>query len=107
MVAPKMGLKWQRPSHFAARDGSNPRKLASVNGYPFRPQFSPDATRVRFTLLDRNNASTALWEVGTDGEDVTFRKKVAEHVGLGFDLPDEKPAVAPNCTQTELSSTLA
>ena len=48
----------------------------------------------------------------TDGysklkEDVTFRKKVAEHVGLGFDLPGEKPAVAPNCTQTELSSTLA
>jgi serine/threonine protein kinase/Tol biopolymer transport system component len=54
--------------YLAAGDGSNPRKLASVNGVPFNPQFSPDATRVRFTLLDRNNASTALWEVGTDGK---------------------------------------
>jgi serine/threonine protein kinase len=53
--------------YLAAPDGSNARKFASVNGYPFGPRFSPDATRVRFTLLDRNNASTALWEVSTDG----------------------------------------
>jgi eukaryotic-like serine/threonine-protein kinase len=52
--------------YLAAADGSNVRKLVSVNGYPFGPKFSPDVTRVRFTLLDRNNGSTALWEVATD-----------------------------------------
>jgi integrase len=48
----------------------------------------------------------------TDGysklkEDVTFRKKVVEHVGIGFSLLPKKPVVAPNCTQTELLSTIA
>lgn len=48
----------------------------------------------------------------TDGysklkEDVPFRKKVVEQVGIGFELPAEKPEVAPNCTQSELLSTFA
>ena len=48
----------------------------------------------------------------TDGysklkEDVTFRKKVAEQVGIGFELPTEKLEVAPNCTQSELLSASA
>jgi hypothetical protein len=48
----------------------------------------------------------------TDGysklkEDVTFRKKVAEQVGIGFELPTAKLGVAPNCTQSELLSASA
>ncbi|MFZ0413274.1 MAG: site-specific integrase [Candidatus Acidiferrales bacterium] len=48
----------------------------------------------------------------TDGysklkEDVPFRKKVVEQVGIGFELPAEKPEVAPNCTQSQLLSTFA
>jgi site-specific recombinase XerD len=38
-------------------------------------------------------------------EDVQFRKKVAEQVGFGFELPTENSKVAPNCTQSELLST--
>ena len=41
-------------------------------------------------------------------EDVAFRKKIAEQVGIGFELPAEKNVeVAPNCTQSELLSTSA
>jgi hypothetical protein len=29
-------------------------------------------------------------------EDVTFRKKVAEQAGIGFELPNKKLEVAPN-----------
>jgi pilus assembly protein CpaF len=48
----------------------------------------------------------------TDGysklkEDVPFRKKVVEQVGIGFELPADKREVAPNCTQSELLSTFA
>jgi hypothetical protein len=40
-------------------------------------------------------------------EDVTFRKKVTEEVGIGFELPAEKPEVAPYCTHAELLSHVA
>jgi hypothetical protein len=40
-------------------------------------------------------------------EDVPFRKQVAEHVWIGFELPTEDLEVAPNCTQSELLSTFA
>ncbi len=40
-------------------------------------------------------------------EDVAFRKKVAGQVGIGFELPAENPEVAPNCTQSDLLSTVA
>jgi alpha/beta hydrolase fold len=40
-------------------------------------------------------------------EDVPFRKKVVEQVGIGFELPADKCEVAPNCTQSELLSTFA
>jgi hypothetical protein len=40
-------------------------------------------------------------------DDVTFRKKVVEQVGIGFELSIEKPEVAANCTQTTLMSTSA
>ena len=40
-------------------------------------------------------------------EDVAFRKKVAEQVGIGFELPAEKAEVAPICTQSGSVSTFA
>jgi len=40
-------------------------------------------------------------------EDVTFRKKVTEEIGIGFELPADKPEVAPYCTHTELLSHVA
>jgi Tol biopolymer transport system component/DNA-binding winged helix-turn-helix (wHTH) protein len=48
--------------YLAQADGGNPRKLTSVSGYPLTPTFSPDGTRVQFTVLDRNIGSASLWE---------------------------------------------
>ena len=53
--------------YLAQADGSNPRKLVSVNGSPLTPKFSPDGTRVRFTVLDRNIGSFTLWEAAASG----------------------------------------
>jgi len=53
--------------NLANADGSNVRKLASVSGYVFVPKFSPDGTRVRFSVLDRDTGSITLWEVATNG----------------------------------------
>jgi eukaryotic-like serine/threonine-protein kinase len=50
----------------AKPDGTNSRKLATLNGYPFALRFSPDGNRLRFTVLDRNSASNSLWEIATD-----------------------------------------
>lgn len=40
-------------------------------------------------------------------DDVGFRKRVAEQVGIGFELPAEKPGVAPYCTHTAVWSHVA
>jgi integrase len=76
--------------------------------------------RYRTTWLRKQHAPEDLirfWlghadKTVTDGysklkEDVMFRKKVAEQVGIGFELPTEKLEVAPNCTQSELLSASA
>jgi integrase len=69
-----------------------------------RKQHAPEDL-LRFWLGHANKSVT-------DGysklkEDVPFRKKVVEQVGIGFELPTEKREVAPNCTQSELLSTFA
>jgi eukaryotic-like serine/threonine-protein kinase len=48
-------------------DGSDARKLTTVIGVPFRPVFSPDGKRLRFTVNDLKTASLSLWEVVLDG----------------------------------------
>jgi Tol biopolymer transport system component/DNA-binding winged helix-turn-helix (wHTH) protein len=51
----------------AKADGSAPRKLASVPGRAFWLRWSPDGSRLRFTLLDSQTRTMQLWEVGKDG----------------------------------------
>jgi serine/threonine protein kinase/Tol biopolymer transport system component len=61
----------------ARNDGTDVRKLASVPGTPFFPRWSPDGSRIRFTLgqgpyqVSRYSASqlaaSRLWEVSADG----------------------------------------
>jgi len=56
----------------ADADGTNPRQLISVAGSPSMMRFSPDGTRIRFTLgIDnpQNNLSS-IWEVRSDGKDL-------------------------------------
>ena len=67
-----------------------------------RKQHAPEDL-IRFWLGHANKSVTD--DYSKLKEDVTFRKKVAEQVGIGFELPIEKFEVAPNCTQTLLLST--
>jgi Tol biopolymer transport system component/predicted Ser/Thr protein kinase len=54
--------------YLANADGTNPRKLITVSGSADSIRFSPDGTRLRFTLgLQSNSAS--IWEVRADGTD--------------------------------------
>ncbi len=46
----------------AKSDGSEPRKLLTTPGFPFSPRFSPDGARIRFTELDLQQNTSALWE---------------------------------------------
>jgi len=63
-----------------------------------RKQHAPEDL-IRFWLGHANKTVTDLYSKLKD--DVTFRKKVVEEVGIGFELPEE-PAenaeVAPYCT---------
>jgi Tol biopolymer transport system component/predicted Ser/Thr protein kinase len=54
----------------ANADGTDPRKLISVSGTPNWPRFSPDGTRIRFTIQRPENNSYALWEIRSDGGDL-------------------------------------
>ena len=69
-----------------------------------RKQHTPEDL-TRFWLGHANRSITDAY--CKLNEDVAFRKKVAEQVGIGFELPTERLEVAPNCTQSELLSTFA
>jgi integrase len=69
-----------------------------------RKQRAPEDL-IRFWLGHANKNVTDRYS--KLNEDVTFRKKVAEEVGIGFELPAEKPGVAPYCTHREVLSHVA
>ena len=56
--------------YVAEHDGSNPRKLATAPDLPGFFRFSPDGTRMRFTVWDLVNNSSAIWEAHADGGDM-------------------------------------
>ena len=49
----------------ARSDGSDPRKLATVEGHPWGPRWSPDGRTIRFYVWAENTATQ--WEVAADG----------------------------------------
>ena len=61
-----------------------------------RKQSAPEDL-IRFWLGHANKSVTDVYSKLK--EDVTFRKKVAEQVGIGFELLTEKTEPVPNCTQ--------
>jgi Tol biopolymer transport system component len=54
----------------AEHDGSSQRKLATLSNLPAFPQFSPDGTRIRFTVVDLDNVTSDLWEARSDGSNI-------------------------------------
>ena len=53
--------------YLANRDGTQPRKLAHLPGYPYSPRFSPDGATIRYTVRDPNTLAFSIWEVQRDG----------------------------------------
>ena len=51
----------------ADSQGLNAHRIATPSGVARQPRFSPDGSRVRFTLGDTKTNSSALWEVAVDG----------------------------------------
>jgi Tol biopolymer transport system component/DNA-binding winged helix-turn-helix (wHTH) protein len=49
-------------------DGSNPRKLLSVPGFPSMPAWSPDGRTMRFTVNVVPGGQSELWEATTEGK---------------------------------------
>jgi Tol biopolymer transport system component len=52
--------------YVAEHDGTNPRKLFTAPGPPFAMRFSPDGSRMRFTIGNPQSRST-MWEARVDG----------------------------------------
>jgi serine/threonine protein kinase len=50
--------------YMANADGTDPHKLITVSGSPWLLRFSPDGSRIRFSV---SKAENSLWEVRTDG----------------------------------------
>jgi Tol biopolymer transport system component len=56
--------------YLAKSDGTQPRKLVGLTGTPGWLRWSPDASRLRFTVYDPKTSSKSLWEVSSDGTDL-------------------------------------
>jgi Tol biopolymer transport system component len=55
--------------HIARRDGTEIRKLATIPVTPFWVRWSPDGSRVRFSVDPGTGPDdTSLWEAGIDGK---------------------------------------
>jgi eukaryotic-like serine/threonine-protein kinase len=51
----------------AEHDGSNPHKLFTASDTPSSASFSPDGSRIRYTLVNQTNNTSSLWEARADG----------------------------------------
>ncbi len=51
-------------------DGQTAAKFASVPGRAFWMRWSPDGTRLRFTLLEPATRTTSIWELSVDGRNL-------------------------------------
>jgi len=53
--------------YLANADGTDSKLLAQLQGIPSTARFSPDGTRIRFTLYEPNRNAGSLWELRVDG----------------------------------------
>ena len=53
--------------HVARSDGREPRKLATTPGRAFWVRWSPEGTRLRFSVISRQGHTRSLWEVSAEG----------------------------------------
>ena len=65
--AQEIAYSKDRDLYIAHGDGSGSRKLATINGTAHWLRWSPDAKRIRFTLVEAKTSITSLWECRVDG----------------------------------------
>jgi len=53
--------------YLAKPDGSESRKIASAPDLVWWPRWSPDGSRIRFSVLNATTGADSLWEVRDDG----------------------------------------
>jgi len=70
--APNGKLVFARGNDFyiADHDGTNPRKFATAPESPSDFSFSPDGTRIRFTVTNIVNNTYTIWEARADGSNM-------------------------------------
>jgi Tol biopolymer transport system component/predicted Ser/Thr protein kinase len=51
----------------AKSDGTESRKLVSMEGFAFDPFFSPDGSKLRLSVQDAKTGAASLWEVSAQG----------------------------------------
>jgi serine/threonine protein kinase/Tol biopolymer transport system component len=51
----------------AKNDGTGAHKLVSVPGRVYSPQFSPDGSKIGFTVNDPKTGTASLWEISAQG----------------------------------------
>jgi Tol biopolymer transport system component len=56
--------------YLAAEDGREPQKLATFDGIPYRPRWSPDGRSLRFSVGSLPSGRRALWEMSADGSNL-------------------------------------
>jgi serine/threonine protein kinase len=54
----------------ANNDGTGSHKFVTVPGRAYWPRWSPDGSRLRFTVLDSQTDATSLWEVNAGGSNL-------------------------------------
>jgi Tol biopolymer transport system component/DNA-binding winged helix-turn-helix (wHTH) protein len=54
----------------ATAQGTDPRKLTSLQGPPESIRWSPDSSKLRFSIQDNKSDSRSLWEVSADGSNL-------------------------------------
>ena len=76
--------------YISKADGSDSRKLVTVNGDPEAPRWSPDGKVLRFTLNTWDGSHLSLWEVSADGSNLhpLFPDWQTRNDGIGKWTPD-------------------
>jgi Tol biopolymer transport system component len=57
-------------AYTAKKDGTEIRKLANIPGTPWKLQYSPDGSRIRFDALDTKRNLPSIWEITAAGKNL-------------------------------------
>jgi serine/threonine protein kinase/Tol biopolymer transport system component len=91
----------------AAQDGTNPKKIVAIpKGRLDWLAFSPDSSRIRFTILDGDANTSAIWEARTDGSNlhpILPGWHSSPHECCGYWTPDGRYYIFRSTSTSEVS----